>query len=480
VRGVTDEPPANFEDDAEGGTATADAPPAEAWEQLGELIDSGLPEAVVTFLRLLPPDQTSYTVSHLPAEKQSAMLAMLSEHEPAFAADLMEHFADEQSAQMLDQLEPGEAAAIVDQMDSDEQVDVLSELAADDAEAILEQMDAEEAVDVQQRLQYAEDTAGGLMITEYLAYPADQDVDSVLADLRANADRYNEFEVRYLYMTDGHGGLAGVVPMRCLVMAKRGQPLVSQAIEVPATVDVDAHADELEDIFDRVDYSALPVLDREGCLAGVVQRAAVREAQGEVAEQNLAKFGGIIRGEELRSMPLSSRAARRLMYLLPIMLLMIVSASIIALFEGTVEQLPILAAFLPVVAGVCGSGGFQSVAVTMRETSLGLVDPRDTFLVMRKEIAVGAATGLLLGAVLCGIVWVWRGSLPLAVVIGGAIPLVTVIAKAVGGAIPLVLQKIKLDPAMASGPVLTTVVDLASFLTTLALASAAMGWIQAG
>jgi len=455
-------------------TDMIDAPDTEPWEQLEGIIDRRDGSGLVSFFKALPPEETAYTISHLDRDRRSRMFALLASANADFGADLLEHFDDSHTADMMEVLPPQVAAKLVDEMDSDEQADVLGEVEEDAAAAILDKMDPTEAEDVRGRLEYDDDTAGGLMITEYLAYPAEQDVKAVRHDLRQHADRYNEFEVRYLYGVDEEGRLVGVCPMRSLVMAQPGQPLRNTLITTPITVNVHTPLSELEDLFDRVDLMAVPVLDEAGKLTGIVRRAAVQEAISESAKEDLAKFGGIIRGEELRSMGLKSRAARRLAFLLPILLLLMVSATIIALFEQTVERVPILAAFLPVVAGLCGSGGGQAVAVSMREISLGLIKPSDFFLVLGKELAVALVSGLLLGLVLFFLAWGWRGDPWLAMVIGGAIPVVMIVAKAVGGTVPLVLRAIGLDPAMASVPVVTTIVDLSSFLTVLVLATLAM------
>lgn len=445
--------------------------------QLEELVADGGGGAVASFLHLLPPEDTAYTVSHLAEETRTAMFALLSGHDAALAADLLEHFVDEHAAEMIEQLEPDAAALIVDAMDSDEQVDVLAEMHEDDAEAILQEMDPEEALDTRKRLEYDEDTAGGLMITEYLSYHEDQPVREVTVDLQENAEEYGEYEVRYVYTVDTAGRLSGVVPLRSILLVPPSRPIGAIRLEDSVTVNIDTSLDDLHDLFDRVDLMAVPVLDREK-LVGVVQRADVQEAVGEREAEQFLRFGGIIGGEELRSMSVGSRALRRMMFLLPIMLLMLVSASIISLFEGTVAKLPIIAAFLPVVAGICGSGGNQAVAVSIRELSLGLIGPGDFRRVLIKELYVAVFIGLGLGLILFLVVLAWQHNLYLALLLGVSVPMVVTVSKGIGGTIPVLLKKLGVDPAMAAGPAVTTIVDLTSFFTVLALASLMMDKLQ--
>lgn len=452
----------------------------DATEQLAQVIDGGEAEHLAAFLQLLPPEDTTYTISHLDEERRTKMLSLLSADHSDLAADLMEHFVDEHAADMIEQMEPREAAAIIDEMDSDEQTDVLSELDEEDAEAILDEMDPEEAADARHRMQYEEDSAGGLMITEYLAYRDSQDVDAVIADLRTNAEAYNEYEVRFAYLVDDAEKFVGVVTMRSLVMAPAGKKLIDLAVKTPKSVSVEMDLEGLEGLFDRVDFSAAPVLDAEGRLVGVVQRAAVQEALSDSANEDLMKVAGIVAGEEFRSMPMMSRLLRRLAYLLPIMVLLLLSASVIHLFIDTVDKLPVLAMFLPVVAGLCGSGGNQAVGVSLREVSLGLILPGDFVSVLIKEAVLALAAGVVLGLAMLLMVWAWQGNFYLGLVVGGSVPFVIVIAKAVGGTVPLVLRSMGLDPAMASGPVVTTVVDLFSFFIVLLFATMLLSRIQVG
>lgn len=445
---------------------------AEPWDVLGEVIDSGHAEHLAMFVQLLPPEETAYTINQLSEERQTRLWSLLSQARPEFAADLMEHFADEHAADMLEELPAEAAAAIVDEMDSDEQADLLAELNDEDQQAILREMDPEEARDVRERLGYDEDTAGGLMITEYLHYPSDAPIDSVIADLRTHSEEFNEYELRYLYITDAAEKLRGVVQLRSLLLAGPGRKLGDLKVADPVTVRDSARLDELEDIFDRVDYPAIPVVDDAGVLCGVIRRSAVQEALRERGSEDFLKFFGIIGGEELRSMPLNSRWARRLAFLLPSLILSGVAVSIIAMFEATIEQLTVLAVFLPLVANLSGAAGNQSVAVSIRELALGLIQPRDLLRVIRKELLVGLINGVVIGTILAGVIWLMRpDDLPLALLVGGAYVLNSMLAVCLGSGLPLALKRIGVDPAMLSSPILTTLTDAGAFFLTLSFAA---------
>ncbi len=465
-----------------GGATVAAAPvdhPAELPGRLAADIHEATDAQLVLAVRDLPPEETAWTVDHLGLDDQQTLFDRLARADPGLAADLLEHFDDGQAAAILRDVDPPAAALVVIRMDSDEQADVLSEMTKGASEEILHQLPRTAAADIRQRIGYPDDTAGGLMITEIFRFAEADAVEDVVRKLREGAaeeardgEGYRAYEVRYLYTTDGDGRLSGVVPMRRLVLGARSAKLATLAIRDFVKTAADTPVAELEDLFDRVDFSALPVEDARGRLLGVVQRAAVQEHRGEAAEEDLAKSGGIIGGEELRSMPVGSRAGRRLAFLLPILGLTLVSASVIGLYEPTIEESPGLAKFLPVVAGLCGSSGGQAVAVSMREISLGLIKTSDVGRVIRKEVSAALIIGAGVGVALFLTGWLWSGQLGMGLTLGLAAPPVMLLATAVGGSVPLLLRGAGLDPAMMSGPVVQTTIDMAAFLAVLAIASA--------
>ena len=351
-----------------------------AWEQIAQIIDSGNAEHLEGFLQLIPPGEVSYTLVRLDEPHRTHLLEMVR---PELAADLMEHFADEQAADLIEELPAAAAAAIVDEMDSDDQADLLGELNKDDAAAILDQMDPEDAADAQALVAYEAESAGGLMETEYLVFADTSHIEDVIADLRQHVEEYAGYDVRYIYVTDMTDTLLGVVRMRDLLLGRGDQSLTSIMVRKPVKVHTDDSLDDLADLFDHYAFTAMPVVDGEERLLGVIQESAVAEALGEAAEEALLKASGIITGEEFRSMPILRRAARRLAYLVPITGLLLISVLVIAVFEKSVlTKFPAIAIFLPLVAGLCGSAGNQAVAVSLREMAMGLVKPADAWLVL--------------------------------------------------------------------------------------------------
>jgi magnesium transporter len=264
-----------------------------------------------------------------------------------------------------------------------------------------------------------------------------------------------------------------VVSLRALLLAKRTDRL-SKIMAAPViSVPVTASLDELQDLFDRYNFLGFPVVEADGALVGAVSRQSVHDAALERAESESLKLQGVF-GDELRSMPLWIRSRRRLAWLSANIVLNVVAASVISAYEETLAAVIAIAIFLPMVSDMSGCSGNQAVGVTMRELSLGLIEPRDMFRVWRREITVGVVNGLALGVLICLVAWAWKGNPWLGVAIGIALAVNTVIAVSIGGVVPLLLKSLKQDPAAASGPLLTTITDMAGFFLVLSLASLMM------
>ena len=280
-------------------------------------------------------------------------------------------------------------------------------------------------------------------------------------------------------MVDGAGKLVGVLPLRELLLSDRATPLSWISIADPQRV---LDTDGLEAVrqrFDSNSFLALPVVAGDGRLIGVVERSAVVSADAAEAEDLYRASQGIVGGEELRSMPLGLRSRRRLAWLSANIVLNIIAASVIAFHQDTLEAVIALAVFLPIISDMSGCSGNQAVAVTMRELTLGVTRPRDVARVLIKESSLGLINGVVLGALIGTVAYLWKGNLYLSGVVGAALAANTLIAVCIGGTVPLLLKALKTDPALASGPILTTVTDMCGFLIVLTLASMMMAGLTA-
>jgi len=330
-----------------------------------------------------------------------------------------------------------------------------------------------EAEDARLLTRYGSESAGGLMITEFLAFYESMTIDDILRDLRANNDAYQTFDVQYVYIIDADGLLRGVVRLRDLVMTAGYKQAQQIMIENPLHVTVDTELEQLESFFDKYSFYALPVVDPQHHMMGVVRRSSVEEALADRTERSLLKFGGIVGGEELRATPIWGRIVRRFAFLAPNIGLNLAAVSVIAIFEPTIEQMTALAIFLPLISDMGGNAGIQAIAVSMRELWLGVFRAGDALFVVGKELSAGIFTGLLLGLIGALIASAMRHEAGwiLGAVVAFALMANNLVAVGVGGVLPLLLRRLGLDPAMASGPILTTITDLCGFFFALGLAT---------
>jgi magnesium transporter len=438
------------------------------WDKLKEIVSSNDSAQLFVYLSTLSSAETARAISRLSHEEQTALLTLLT---PQEAAHIIEEVPGAQAVELIADLPPAEAAAIVDEMHSDLQADLLGELKTENAEAILDEMPLQAAEDARQLLTYPPDTAGGVMITEYLAYPEQLRVADVLDDLREHGERYSDYNVQYAYVTKADGTLVGVLPLRELLLARRAQPITNLMIANPLFVGLDTSLDKLKQFFDQHTFFGVPVVDETNRLVGVARRAAVKEAVNKRSNKVFLKFSGIIGGEELRSMRLFSRSFRRLSWLTINIFLNIIAASVIAIYQDTLEKAITLAIFLPIISDMSGCSGNQAVAVSIRELTLGLVRPRELLRVFLKESTVGLINGLILGCLLGGVALLWKGNPYLGLVVGTALAANTLVSVSLGGLLPLLLKRLKMDPALVSGPALTTVTDMCGFFFVLSFAS---------
>ncbi|MDQ8205668.1 magnesium transporter [Pelagicoccus sp. SDUM812003] len=419
-------------------------------------------------------DDTAKLVDRLDHEDRRSLFGLLA---PKNAAELLEHVHYSQGASIIEDLAPEAAAPILARLDSDDRVDLLNEMHEDDSEAILEVLKVDVAEETRRFMAFPDGTAGSIMYSEYVSFHRKATVEGILQDIRAKREKYLEYGVQYAYVLDRGRRLVGVLPVRNLLFATPDQSASDIMIPNPITVSPETSVIDLAHLFEQHHFLGLPVVDDSGRLLGIVDREASTEALQEAATEDLLKIQGLMGKEELRSMPLMVRSRRRLAWLSINIVLNLIAASVIAFHQDTLEAVIALAVFLPIISDMSGCSGNQAVAVSMRELSLELISPKEFGRVFLKESSVGLINGLCLGLLIGGLAWLWKGNPYLGAVVGTALALNTTIAVCVGGLVPLLLKAFKQDPALASGPILTTVTDMCGFLLVLGLASLALPWL---
>ena len=445
-----------------------------AWSQLRDLAAAGDRLALEALLDELPATEAVRALLRLNSDEQQILLTTL---DPSDAAELIDEVPDQQAADLMEHLPAAKAASILQELQSDDQADVIADIESTGAEAILAEMAPGAADEVRRLIEFDPLTAGGLMMTEVFTFVETATVRDVVNQLTSDSTTAEKYRNQHPYVVSKARTLVGVVSLRALLMSPGETPL-NAIMTAAQSVKPDTSLDDLDAFFEKHNFLCVPVVDETHTLVGVVLRTAVAEATRERADVAQLKVQGIV-GDEIRSMPTFHRAGRRLSWLSINVVLNIVAASVIALYEETLAAMIALAVFLPIVSDMSGCSGNQAVAVSLRELTLGISKPADLIRVWLKEISVGVINGLALGLILAAAAWFWKGNGFLGLVVGGALAANTVLAVSIGGTVPLALKHFGVDPAVASGPILTTITDMVGFFLVLSFAAALMPMLVA-
>ncbi|MBX3390850.1 MAG: magnesium transporter [Phycisphaeraceae bacterium] len=419
----------------------------------------------------LGPDATRAFFGTLNQDEAARVLEGLTED--TRAREVLLWLPREQSGLILASIDPSNAARLVAELPSDERADILAAVEEERRAAIQAMLPVGVRHDAAKLLSYEPDTAGGLMETEFVAYSAKATVSDAIRDLRANQQKYAVIGVQYLYLLDEAGKLVGVAPIRDLMLAAEDSPLARLSVREPASVRDVATLHEVAAVFDEHPYLALPVVDGAGKMLGVVSRADATEGEQEEAEDDYRLSQGIVGGEELRSMPVGTRLRRRSAWLGVNLILCLGGAAIVAFNRDTIAKAIVVAAVLPVISATSGNAAMQAAAVSIRELTLGVIDPAAWRRVLMHELGLAGLIAVPLGGAVAVLSNLWGASWSIGAAVGTAMTLNAVIAIAIGAICPLLLRRLSVDPALASGPITTTLADVSGFALTLGLVAIA-------
>jgi magnesium transporter len=370
--------------------------------------------------------------------------------------------------EILEELPPETVAEGVRELDSDDAVAILADLPKEDQAEILEQLPPIERVALKRSLDYPADSAGRRMQDEFIAVEPDWTVGQTIDYMRETPDLPDRFWE--IYVVDGNKRLAGVVALDRLLRTKRPVPIRDLFEEdlrpVRATDDQEAVAR----LFERYDLVSAPVVDENDRLVGVITFDDIVDVIEEEAEEDIKALGGV-RGEEELSDPVWTIVKSRFPWLLANLMCALLAAWVISNFEGSIAKMVALAVLMPIVASMGGNAGTQTMTVTVRALATRELSSANTQRIVRRELLVGLLNGLVFATILGAVAALWFGIADLGLVI--ALAMVTVLtAAALGGIlIPLVLNRLGVDPAVSSGPFVTTVTDVVGFLAFLGIAT---------
>ncbi len=371
---------------------------------------------------------------------------------------------------LLAKLNPSDIEDVVEHLDSDDATDILQSVKPEVADEVIKGLDPEDRRGIEPLMAYDETSAGGLMQAELFKVRDDWSVEKVLSVLRRWGKSIEN--LTYIYAVNQHDKLTGVVPLHALLFADPDEEIWRIADADFPSVTVDEDQEEVARVFHKYDVLALPVVDKKGVLVGRVTADDIIDVVHEEATEDMYHLAGLSHQDDLAE-PVRTTAWRRGIWLMFNLITAVIASVVIAQFQNTLEQMVALAVLMPIVASMGGIAGTQTLTVMVRSIALGRITFANAKRALFKEVSVSILTGLSFAFIvgLLASVWFPEYGIRLGLVIAAAIMINLLAAGLAGALIPLTLQRLNIDPALASGTILTTVTDVVGFLAFLGLAT---------
>ena len=431
--------------------------------QLHEMLASKSLNRVRELLSEMHPSEVADFLESLPGKSREKIWNLL---ELDKEGDVLAHLQDAVRSDLLEQMHPHEVAAATKDLETDDVADIIQDLPEDIQDSVLLSMDEQNRLRLASVLSYPEDTAGGLMNTDVIPIRADVTLDVVMRYLRRvenipeKTDNLMVVDRENLYL-----GTLSVID----ILVRDPEEFVGNIMKEETGISADLSDNEVAKIFEQRDWISAAVIDEQGVLLGRITVDDVVDVIQEEAEQTVRSMAGL--GDDDMFAPIFTSTKRRAVWLGINLMTAFLGAWVIGRFEDTIQQLVALAVLMPIVAGMGGVAGSQTLTIAIRGIALGQLSKSNARALMLKEIAVGMLNGLMWSCVVSVIVVFWFGDVSLGFIIALAMIVNLLVAALAGAVIPLGLKHYGIDPAIAGGVLLTTVTDVVGFMTFLGLAS---------
>lgn len=411
------------------------------------------------------PSDIAEQIRILPVTKIREILRQLPDE---LAAEIISSLPEDIAIQIFETMRVQRLSGIVGEMFTDDAADVIGQLSASRLKQIMDSLHPENADDIRSLLTYPEDSAGGIMQTEFVAMRESITITQATEELRT-IEPEEHTQLFYIYVIDDSEHLRGVLRVRDLLFNPADTLLKDIMDPEVRCVHTLADQEEIAMLFQRYRFTSVPVVDEYQKLCGIITADDALEVIQEEATEDMQRMIGLS-GEEMAETPWKESVSKRLPWLIVNLFTAFLAGYVISCFENTIAQVATLAVFLPIIAGQSGNSGTQTLTILVRSLALGEMPFSEQKKVFLKEVFVSLATGLSIG-LLVGIVgWLWKDNLALGIIACLAMLLNTICAALAGVIIPLGLKTLKIDPALASAIMLTTVTDVVGFLIFLSLA----------
>lgn len=416
-------------------------------------------------LKNLHPSDIAILIDHLTGHDKVKVLLLLDEE---VAADVLLKIDVESLDYVSAALSPEDLSRFVSKLEPDEATDVIAELPNEEQNRVISLLPREEAEKVSELLPYDSNTAGGIMSTNFIALSKHSTVEEALEEVSRIMPDSSASD--FIYVIDDDNRLVGIVSLRTLIVSEKKERIEDIMNKKVIAVSVHDDQEEVANIVSKYDLMVVPVVDEQSRLKGIVTADDVMDVIQDEATEDIRKMAGT----DITESPFTSppkAAIKRLPWLYINLATAFIAALVVGLFREAISSFVALAVFMPIIAGMGGNAGTQTLAVVVRSIALGEVTLGDVRRVLIKEMFVGILTGVGVGVFTSVIAFLWNGNPFFGLLVGISLIINLFVACAVGALIPLTLKRFKIDPAIASSIFLTTFTDCTGFFIFLGLAT---------
>ncbi|MCB2206393.1 magnesium transporter [bacterium] len=393
---------------------------------------------VATIINELPDEDARYLFELLPPEEASEVLL-----------DLHEHVREE----LLEELSARRLTEIVEELDSDDAVDIVSEMDEEIAEQILEKLEPEDSAELRELLAFEEDTAGGLMATEFPVVEIGGSIRDAIDAVRMISEETPD--IYEVYVVDDEGKLRGIIDLKTLVLRSRSTPVAEIMDAEVISVRTDVDQEDVANVMRKYDLLTLPVVDDEHRPVGLITFDDIADVIHEEAQEDIQRMSGILDDADSSS-GVFDIFKGRLPWLLVGFAGELLAALVLSSFEVEISQVIAAAFFIPVIMAMGGNAGIQASSIVVRGLATGELALSSTFLRLGRELLAALMNGTICSLLLFGVVYLWINDINFGITVGLSLLVVIINATLVGATVPLMLDRMKIDPALATGPFITT------------------------
>ncbi|WP_044337188.1 magnesium transporter [Rossellomorea aquimaris] len=428
-------------------------------------LKEGKKTAFLEIIEELQPYDIGQQYINVPSKHQNKFLLFLPLEQ---LTEFIQEIDKENQLVVLQKLGIEKSTKVLDLMENDNLATLLTDLKPEKIEELLSEMNQEESQVVMNLMNYPPETAGRMMNNRYVWIPKNYTVREAVDKLKDFAE-LAEY-LNYLYVIDEEKKLIGVISYKDLLLGELQDKIETIMYSRVVKVDVYTDQEEVAKLISRYDFITIPVVEENGELAGVITVDDIIDVVIREANEDIEKLSASGKAIDFNTKPFIA-AYRRLPWLILLLFIGLVSGSIINMFSATLEQVVALAFFMPMIAGMTGNTGTQSLAVVVRGLVSNDLDFPQVMKLIFRELSVGIIIGVTCAVMIAIIAFVWQGNFILGLVVGSSLLITLIIGTLAGTIIPLILYKLNVDPAVASGPLITTINDILSLMIYFGIAT---------